>query len=494
MSGKNSHFILAPSDYYSWGPCPGSLYFKFGHGEKDKPEAIEGTFAHAVAAQCLETSSEVVEGLSVSFETSEGTEEREVPEDMVAPVQSYVDYCCSLPGDVTFIEERLDLSEVYNLSTEDKKVLISLGIDPEPKGTSDYIKYCVEDNVLYCVDLKYGRGIEVFAGKNKQGGIYCSGAYKFVTDILGLEISKIVFVIFQPRIKKEADIWEFKPSYLKGFDETVRIDAASACTVLKHISENTEVPSNYFNPGTKQCSFCPGAKGECEKGLCGHREAYLSAALDAEFDKVVSVETAIKRVQSLSDEELALRLPVLDMVTKLISSLWTEANRRLMLGAPGLHKHFKLVAGKKGNRKWKDEKLIDKELRRMKFKIDEMYKFTLQSPAVIEKVCAKKGSKIKWRKLSEHIDQTDGSLTIVPTDDKREDKTPVNIDDEFDKATAIAFVEDEKNAELRNSETCEVEAIGSLTETNNAETKEVSDLKEGTGEILEDDFEALLNG
>lgn len=416
----SDHFILPPSGAHRWMNCAGSLLFDYTVKEEERPEAEEGVLAHEIAADRLNN-----------------RETAGINKEMEECIQQYIDYCrSSLNGSLTLIESPLDLNNTYDLVPLQKGILVSLGLDADPSGTADFISFNYDNGILDVVDLKYGRGVEVFAEGNEQGGIYCSGALDMVIEAFGLDITdikKIRFTVFQPRIKKKPDVWEMDTGDLLQFRMKVRRAAEIGMKVLSIILKAKQSPETidlqkeleaYFCPSDKNCRFCLG------KGRCKAQERFMEKALGvAVTEGEAAVKTAFDNVGGLSNEDLSIRLPVLDMMTKYIKALWSEAHGRLMNGdkIPG----FKLVSGKKGNRFWIDEKKSESELKRMKFKIEEMYDLKLKSPAKIEKECDRKRSKIKWKKLQDFIDQKEGSLTIVSEDDPRPDMTPaeVNFDD-----------------------------------------------------------------
>ncbi len=79
---------------------------------------------------------------------------------------------------------------------------------------------------------------------------------------------------------------------------------------------------------------------------------------------------------------------------------------------------WKVVAGKKGNRKWVDDIIVEDELKKMRLSKDEMYKMKLISPTDAEKMFKKDNPK-RWSKLQDFITQSEGPPAIVEESDKR---------------------------------------------------------------------------
>ena len=476
----SEHFILAPSGAHRWMHCAGSLLFDYTVKDEDREEAKEGTLAHELAATYLNS------------EKTDTLEKEATDAEMVTHVLSYVEYCENLifNGSVFYIERKFDLSEVYGLTPLQKGTLVSLGLSADPSGIADFVSFDMDTGILNVVDLKYGKGVEVFAKGNEQGGIYCCGAVNEIIETFGIdpeEIKLIRFTIFQPRIKKKPDVWEISIEELSEFKSEVWITVIYAMEVLSKILQARQSPNtvdfqeelkDFFHPSDESCSFCKG------KGRCRAQEKYMENALAVSITGgVTEVENAFHNVGNLSNEELSIRLPVLDMMAKYIKALWSEAHGRMMNGnrVPG----FKLTAGKKGNRYWIDEVKSEAELKRMKFKIEEMYDLKLKSPAKIQKECERKRSKIKWKKLQDFIDQKEASLTIVPEDDPRPDMTPEEVN--FDN---VQVIEEPVNDERASNP----EIVKGIDEIFNQVQIETEETAKETGEkSLEEQMNELLN-
>jgi hypothetical protein len=421
---NTEHFLYAPSAAHRWTYCAGSIVYDYFDESEGSKEAKEGTFAHEKAAICLK-------------DKKNAMDLKDVPEEMSNYIQEYLNYCTSLRpmtcrNSVTFIEQKLDLEKVYGLSEEIKEYLRKLKVSDKPQGTSDFIVYNLNTQHLYVIDLKYGKGVEVFAVGNKQGLIYCSGAMKLIKNIIeDCKISKIFFVIVQPRIKKKPDIWEIPVKYIEEIDMSLKIKFKKVhIEVLKCLVEGKEIHSKYFNPLGEVCKFCKGS------GRCKHQDNYIQNKLQVNDMKNDIIQNAIDAIPDLSDEEIAMRLPVLDMLMRYGKMLWGSAHARLMQGRmKGLG--WKLVLGKKPVRKWINKEKTEKELKRMKFKNDEMYKRELQTPKRIQDICRNKGKNLRWKRLQKLIDMKEAPLTIVSEDDSREDMTPKSLEDEFNKVNVI---------------------------------------------------------
>ena len=108
---------------------------------------------------------------------------------MVEPVLTYVNTVRYMTEGATAIqfEQQIDLSEV-------------LGI-PEQFGTGDVI--AILENELQIHDLKYGKGVKVFADKNWQLILYALGALE--EALLIADIDHVRLVIHQPRLNHSSE-------------------------------------------------------------------------------------------------------------------------------------------------------------------------------------------------------------------------------------------------------------------------------------------------
>ena len=84
----------------------------------------------------------------------------------------------------------------------------------------------------------------------------------------------------------------------------------------------------------------------------------------------------------------------------------------------GPQEGYKLVAGRKGNKKFSDETEAETIMRAARIKIDDMFNRKLKSPTQLEKQL--KGDKPKvWTKLEALVSQADGKPVVAPDSDRR---------------------------------------------------------------------------
>jgi hypothetical protein len=202
-----SHSNYSPSARTRWSACPGSvnLIEKLDLPDMDTPYSLEGSAAHAIAAECL----------------MNGTH----PTD--PDIAAYVDYVRGISeSGVLDVERRLHDPA-----------------NPDLYGTADAVIY---DFVrLTIVDLKYGAGVDVQPGPQLE-------MYAVLAFAEGMnDVDEVALVIFQPRIDGEP----LKQVVYPAAEVAVWRDA-----ILAEI-DACEVRDAPLHSGS-HCQFCP-AKAHC---------------------------------------------------------------------------------------------------------------------------------------------------------------------------------------------------------------------------------------
>lgn len=138
------HAHSSPSGAEGWMHCAGWQ----SSGESSK-YADEGTDAHQLGAECLQTISDarMFYGLKMPLG-------HVVTHEMAAAVQKYVDLVRSLPGSMRLVEQSLPLEPITG--------------EKDARGTGDAILLNFAELEIIVVDLKYGTGIQVSAENNPQ--------------------------------------------------------------------------------------------------------------------------------------------------------------------------------------------------------------------------------------------------------------------------------------------------------------------------------------
>lgn len=283
-----------------------------------------------------------------------------------------------------FFEQKLDCSPWLGFEA-----------DGTPQGgTADCVIFDLESDVLTVVDLKTGQQ-PVYANDG-QLAIYALGAWHTLLEPAGLSPKRVCLVIVQPRIN-HIDEAELHFEDLLAFGDEVKLAA--------ELAMHPEAP---LVAGPQQCRWCD-AKGFC------------TAAADLTFASLPeTLDPAPATVEAIPDDRLADILSKADFVEQFLSAVRAEGLRRLETGGalPG----WKLVAGKRGARKWVNPDEVEAYLAKsVRLKQSDFTKTELLSPAALEKALVKSGllSPRQWARVQENITQSEGSVGIAPVSDKR---------------------------------------------------------------------------
>lgn len=381
------HAKLAPSAAHRWIACPGSIQRCADFPETSSEYADEGTAAHELAAWALREGKAARDylGAKVPVMDGEGNVRRtfEVDEDMADFVQVYLDAITRATGDdELLVEQRLDISPY-------------LGVEGQ-FGTGDAI--ILRPGMLEVHDLKFGRGERVNAYNNAQLMCYALGAlHEFG---LLVEFEQVKMAIHQPRLD-HYDEWIIDVNELEFWAEHTAAPAAQEA-----LSDNPTI-----QPGEKQCRWCP------YKPYCPEAADMVQNTVMDDFSELTGKgvnEPAVPDSDTPADQ-LSENLELVDFVREWVKAVEEEAKNRLNSGQPV--PGYKLVQGRAGNRQWSNEDEVSKQLKKFRFKNDDIYTRKLVSPAQAEKLL--KGQPKRWEKVADFITRGTPSLKIVPESDDR---------------------------------------------------------------------------
>ena len=395
-----THAVLGASSSERWMACPGSVRMSHGRPDDTSVYAIEGSAAHELGERCLRDGQDadayLGQVIPVPEEQEDGATEIhqiEVTEDMTEAVQVYVDYARNLVTEasdeaVQYVERQFDLSPLN---------------PPEAMyGTGDHVLWDPGSRVLDVTDYKHGQGVAVDAVENSQLRYYALGA------VLELRVKPetIRMTIVQPRghhpdgtIRSDEITWD----ELVGFKRE-----------LFAAAERTQEPDAPLVPG-EHCRFCRAL------AVCSAQQEYAVQVAQSEFESFTPPAP-----EELTPTDMAMVLAAAGRLKGWLHAV--EAHALNILDKGGEVPGWKLVEGRKGNRKWTDEEAADTYLKGQGFKVGERYKpRVLVSPTQAAKLLKKEGKEVPDRLIS----RSDGRPKLAPQEDSRP-ALPPSAEQDFD--------------------------------------------------------------
>jgi hypothetical protein len=217
-------------------------------------------------------------------------------------------------------------------------------------------------------------------------------------------------VIHQPRLNHVSEHW-LPVADLRAFKQ----QAAEA-------AEAARQPDAPLVPGEKQCRFCK-AKSTCP-------------ALRAEVSEIVSgsatLDDFLTPDMTTGDNYLSMAMSKVELVEQWCSAVRAEVARRLLAGQSV--DGFKLVEGKRGNRKWNSDAEVEALFKSFRLRQDEMYDYSLISPTKAEKLL--KDTPKRWERAQALISRAEGKPSVAPATDKRPALAVQSVADDFRDLTA----------------------------------------------------------
>lgn len=374
---KRDHALLSASGAKRWINCTPSAKLEEAMGPRpSSPYAEEGTIAHELSELYIQHDIlQAIDDEAFNAKLEDLMSHEAFNDEMLDMVPQYVDYI-SQQYKAAIAQNPMALMEIE--SKLDFQAFV-----PESFGTADCI--IVNDNVLEVIDLKYGKGVPVYAEHNEQGMLYALGAlHKYDTLY---DISKVQITIVQPRLNNISS-WEISVDNLLNWADA-----------LKKIAQMAFLGEGELKAGA-WCKFCA-AKNKCR-------------ALYDESIKLAKEE--FKAPNLLNDDEVAEILGKKDLIIEYLGAVANYAQKKAVEEGktwPG----FKVVRSIT-RRKWADEDAVIAEI----FKQfpaateDQIFKQSLVSITEIEKLF---GKKVVAEKLDNVIIKPEGLPILVPQSDKR---------------------------------------------------------------------------
>lgn len=369
------HAKLSASGASRWLACTPSVRLEENYENTTSVYAEEGTFAHEYGELLLSLEYDYIKKRSFNTKLKKLKENDFYSKELEEYVQSYANTVIEFVNElkatnqnvIVFLEQRVDFSDWV----------------PDGFGTGDVV--AIADNTLHIMDLKYGKGVPVFAEGNSQLRLYGLGAYSEFGFLYDIE--KVKMTIIQPRLDN-ISTEELELTKLLTWADEVKVKAEMA-----YNGEGEYISGDH-------CRFCK-AKNDCRKRATDNIE------LAKKYD--------FKDEDTLNEFEIADILCWAKDVTDWLKDIQDFALKQAEnkgIKYPG----FKLVEGR-SNRKYVDETKVAEVLKENEFTEDVIYKpQALKGITDLEKTLGKKAFN---ELLSDMISKPEGKPTLVSITDKR---------------------------------------------------------------------------
>lgn len=379
MFPVDSHKPLSPSRLSMFFACPGSYGMSRKYQSSQSSAAAEGEMLHGVIenflAQYIEEGEEVIrqkctDGIKDPLET--------LTADQRIAIDDALEYLAKVYHhviDPLTLETQLSMAELHPALFECGGTNDVSFVTLDPDGVS----------TLHVLDWKFGQSEPIYALDNDQLLAYAWGQ---LMRAPGSGIELVTVHIVMPRLN-HYDSATYDKVQMRAWLHGRAIPGAQACYA--------EIPE--FNPGQKQCRWCPG------KNQCGYRHDYARKTATEVFKRHLEIP-------DVSVDDLAALMPEMQALKTYIADLEKFAMQTLLSGQS--FGQYKLVEGR-SSRRWIDEVKAEKWLL-SKCDVEQVYESKLVAPAKAEKLVRAFKKDLEFTSLWA---KAPGNPTMVPESDKR---------------------------------------------------------------------------
>jgi len=376
----SQHAVLAYSKADRWTRCTGSVALCKDVPDTTNEAAALGTAKHQVTYWALchsDPAKTIGSGEIGGIQCADGYS-FEIDQEFADHVNQCLTHVRAIPGELRLYELPLRKTAYLGLT--------------EQGGTADVVIGDHKQRVLNIGDHKFGYG-RVEVERNRQLMGYARSALEEL-DEFGTDYDMVRLWVFQPKRSAEPLMWECSVEELRLLTNPWREPAQEA--MRAHRGE--EAPK--LTPGDAQCEWCP-ARATCK--------ARANEVMDA-----FPIEEAPNELDS---KTLAICLGRADAIESWCREVRAEALRRAMTGQeiPG----YKLIEGKRGNRKWIDASVADFILSDILGTGPEGAHTvpTVVSPTEAERRLKAAGMGTRYAEIADLVEQSAGAPSLARWDD-----------------------------------------------------------------------------
>lgn len=381
-----AHALLSASGASRWLNCPPSARLEEKMPDSQSDYAAEGTLAHTLGELQLKLWLKEIGKKAYGKELSLIKQQDFYCEDMLEEVEKYTNY----------VAERMAVAKAC---TKDALIYLEQKLDfssyvPEGFGTGDCI--IIADGTMEVIDLKYGKGVQVFAEDNPQMMLYALGAYEEYGFIYDFDTVRMT--IAQPRLD-HFDSWEISVQALLEWANGELREKAN----LAWAGEGEQQAGTW-------CRFCK-----------------VKATCKARAEAVLAVEEQYKLQDPrlLNETEIAEILAKAEEIQAWAKDVQDFALEQALEGTK--YEGWKLIEGR-SNRKYTDEESVAKELEKQGYGENDIFNKKVKGITELEKFL---GKKLFEAVLKGYIHKPAGKPSLVVASDKRPELNSAESDFDF---------------------------------------------------------------